>query len=70
MRSPLGYVLASSPLPTVLQKMLEAQVYGLLVLAETEQLLGVITVKDMLNAVMNVMSRSRPLGVDEIEARR
>ncbi|MFC4426729.1 CBS domain-containing protein [Deinococcus navajonensis] len=68
MRAPLRYVLDSSPIPTVLQKMLEAQVYGLPVLAETGQLLGVITVKDMLNAVMNVMSRSRPLGFDEIEA--
>ncbi|WP_216320853.1 CBS domain-containing protein [Deinococcus aestuarii] len=52
MRPPSGYVLGSAPMHRAMERMLEAEVYGLPVIGEDGVLLGVVTVSDVLSTVL------------------
>lgn len=52
MRPPAGVVLASLPLRAALQRMLDAQVHGLPVVSDGTRLLGVLTISDVLRAML------------------
>ena len=52
MRPPGGYVLDTSPMHRAMERMLEADVYGLPVISDGGRLLGVVTVSDVLVTVL------------------
>lgn len=52
MRPPGGYVLESAPMHRAMERMLEADVYGLPVISDGGRLLGVVTVSDVLGTVL------------------
>ncbi|BDP44338.1 hypothetical protein DAETH_43070 (plasmid) [Deinococcus aetherius] len=52
MRPPGGDVLGSAPMHRAIERMLEADVYGLRVVSDPGRLLGVVTVSDVLGAVL------------------
>lgn len=60
MRPPGGDVLDSSPMHRAMERMLEADVYGLPVVSDGGRLLGVVTVSDVLRTVLGGWHEEEP----------
>ena len=55
MRAPSGRLTPETPLAQVMQKMVELDVHGLPVVAQGDELLGVVTVSDVLKAIVGTL---------------